>query len=152
MTDRGGVSQSRKKKISRTNMTNGMPPSTPTSFKAARASSAIGMARLLLRWISFVPVPEPASCSARLTSPSCFSSSVRGASSAACASCFLNPAGVSSSAVVAKMDSRKCSPPSSRTRFRRVDANSIFCRTCAASGTYVTADKYGVVEWRRRMM
>ena len=132
-------------------VTTRLPPSL-RSLSAASASSAIGMARLLLRCISLFPVPAPASCSARLTSPSVCSSAVNGAASFSCASCFLNPLSVSSSGIVAKIVSRKYSEPSSRTSVRRVDANNIFCRTGAASGTYVTAAIWGSSSYRRRRM
>jgi hypothetical protein len=48
------------------------------------------------------------------------------------------------------MLSRKCSDPSSRTSVSLVEANSIFCRTLAESGTYVTATNRGAVGYRRR--
>lgn len=70
-----------------------------------------------------------------MTSPRLLSSSVSGASSRACASCFSNPLALSSSADVANTVSRKCSLPSSRVSVSRVEAKSIFCRTGAASGT-----------------
>jgi hypothetical protein len=64
----------------------------------------------------------------------------------------LNPCAVSSSGIVANNVSRKCSLPNSRTSVSRVAAKSIFCRTGAASGTYVAATKRGEVSYRRRMM
>ena len=133
-------------------MTSVRPPSGASSRSAASVSSSHDMAKWELRWISFWPVPLPASCSARLTSPRLRSSSVSGASRRAWASWRSKPRPVSSSAVVAKMVSRKCSEPSSRTSVRRVAAKSIFCRTGAASGTYVTATSRGAASCRRRMM
>lgn len=117
-----------------TSMTRSLSPFS-SSLRAPSASSPTGIARLLLKWISLLPLPCPASISALFTCPRLSSSSVSGASSPACASCFLNPSGVSSAAVVANIVSRKCSDPSSLTSVRRVDAKSIFCRTGAESGT-----------------
>lgn len=128
-----------------TSITRFFPPSPASSFRLARASSPTGMVMVWPMPISRVPVPLlPSSASACLTPCRLRSSSVRGASSRSCLSCRSKPAGLSSSLVVAKMVSRKCSRPSSRTRVRRVEAKSIFWRTLAVSGTYETATSLGV--------
>lgn len=116
-------------------MTNTLLLAAPaSSFSAASAFDAMGMVMFLLRCISRTPVPAPASCSARRTSPSVRSSSVSGAAVSPWASWRRNPWALSSSAELANRDSRKCSDPSSRVSVSRVDANSIFSRTGAASG------------------
>ena len=80
-------------------------------------------------------VPPLASASACLTPWRTCSSSVKGAFTDSLASCRSHPSFVNSFSSVAKICSQNRSAPSSRTSVSRVDANSIFCRTGAASGT-----------------
>lgn len=111
----------------------------PNPSNAPLASSFIAMVNRppvsnLLR-----AVPPLSSASASLIPFRLSSSSVSGAFNAPDASCFLHPSGSNSFISVTKMLSRNLSVPSSLTSVKRVDANSIFCRTGAESGTYVTA-------------
>ncbi len=100
---------------------------------------------------NFLPaVPPCASASASLMPCSVCSSSVNGAFNSPEASCFAHPSLVSSLSSVTNRLSRKRSVPKSLVKVSRVDAKSIFCRTGAESGTYVTATKPSGAFWYRR--
>ena len=100
---------------------------------------------------NFLPaVPPCASASASLMPCSVCSSSVNGAFDSPEASCFVHPSLVNSLSYVKNTLSRKRSVPKSLVNVSRVDANSIFCRTGAVSGTYVTATKPSGAFWYRR--
>ena len=102
---------------------------------------------------NFLPaVPPCASASASLMLCSVCSSSVNGAFDSPEASCFVHPSLVNSLSSVTNILSRKRSVPKSLVNVSRVDANSIFCRTGAVSGTYVTATKPSGAFWYRRRM
>jgi hypothetical protein len=111
------------------------PVSDSSAFRASTALPSTGMLTPLLTWLFLSAIPLPSSASFLFTSPRVCSSSVNGASSFVCLSCFSNPSAVSSAGVVQNIVSRKRSMPSSRVSVRRVDAKSIFCLTGAASGT-----------------
>ena len=100
----------------------------------------------------FPAVPPCASASASLMPCNVCSSSVNGAFDSPEASCLVHPSLVNSLSSVTNTFSRKRSVPRSLVNVSRVDAKSIFCRTDAVSGTYVTATKPSGAFWYRRRM